>query len=246
MKRIFKLFSLTIVFAFLVTQMGMSATPAYATTSGLTFTVISPSVPSGWTQGELDGVWGSSASNVYAVGSGVDSAGFMPLIYQYNGSSWTSSGPSLPSGGWISGSLSGVWGSSASNVYAVGVAANSTQGETPLIYQNTGSGWTDVSPNLPSGWTSGVLSSVWGSSASNVYAVGSGNNSTANVALLFHYDGKSWTNVSLALPSGWTYVNLSGMWGSDANNVYAVGECEFSGEWLPIIIGLTQNGAVDR
>ena len=50
MKRIFKLFSLTIVFAFLVTQMGMSATPAHATSSGLTFTVISPSVPNGWTR----------------------------------------------------------------------------------------------------------------------------------------------------------------------------------------------------
>ena len=37
MKRIFKLFSLTIVFAFLVTQMGMSATPAYATYSGPDF-----------------------------------------------------------------------------------------------------------------------------------------------------------------------------------------------------------------
>ena len=73
MKQIFKLFSLTIVFAFLVTQMGMSAAPAYAASSGPLFTAISPSLPSGWTSGYLYGVGGSSASNVYAVGEGYNS-----------------------------------------------------------------------------------------------------------------------------------------------------------------------------
>ena len=39
----------------------------------------------------LSGVWGSSASNIYAVGQGYNSTTWLPIVYQYNGSSWTGS-----------------------------------------------------------------------------------------------------------------------------------------------------------
>jgi hypothetical protein len=55
------------------------------------------------------------------------------------------------------------------------------------------------------------LFKIWGSSASDVWAVAKG--------LLQHWDGSAWSFVQLDPP-----VALAGLWGSDANNVWAVGE----------------------
>jgi hypothetical protein len=55
----------------------------------------------------LDGVWGSSGSDVFAVGED-------GTILHYDGSSWSSM--SSGTGEW----LYGVWGSSGSDVFAVG------------------------------------------------------------------------------------------------------------------------------
>jgi len=139
MKRIFKFIFLSIVFAFMVTQMGCSPS------SSLTFTPVSPPLPNGWTGGALWGVWGC-ASAVYAVGSASNNTTTVPLIDQYGGSGWTSSILSLPSG-WTGGELQGVWGSSCSDVYAVGGAVGAIGG--PLIYHYNGSGWTSSTPSLP-------------------------------------------------------------------------------------------------
>ena len=225
MKRIFKLFSLTIVFAFLVTQMGMSATPAYATTSGLTFTPASPSLPNGWTQGFLYGVWGTSARNVYAVGYGANGTTDVPMISQFDGSKWATYAAPLPSG-FTEGFLSSIWGSSASNVYAAGKGDNGTTGYMPMISKNNGSGWTSYGLSLPSGMIDGWLTGVWGSSASDVYAVGNGYTSTDvynDLPFVSHLSGGVWTSYGLTLPSGWTDSELYSVWGTSANNVYAVG-----------------------
>ena len=102
-----------------------------------------------------------------------------------------------PAGG-TQGYLQGVWGS----IVAVGYGYNSTGDKLPLLYQYNGSGWTNVSLTLPSGWASyGVLHGVWGSSASDVYAVGDGINQV-DLPLLYHYDGSGWTASSSSLPSG--------------------------------------------
>jgi hypothetical protein len=95
-------------------------------------------------------------------------------------------------------SLNGVWGSSATSVWAVG--ANGT------ILKFNGTSW--------SAQTSGTtqnLNGVWGSSATSVWAVG------ANGTIL-KFNGTSWS----AQTSG-TTQNLNGVWGSDANNVWSVG-----------------------
>ena len=127
MKRIFRLFSLAIVFSFLVTLMGMSTAPAYATSSGPIFTTISPPLPGGWTSGYLYGVGGSSASNVYAVGEGFNATGDdLPLIDQNAGNGWTTYSPPLPSG-WVYGLLNSVWSSNASHVYAVGMGSTTAR-----------------------------------------------------------------------------------------------------------------------
>ncbi len=235
MKRLFKFFSLTIMFALLVTQMGFSSTPVHATSSGLTFTAFSPSLPSGWAEfGRLSGVWGSSANDVYAVGYGEDgNYKYMPLLYHYDKSGWTNASLSLPSG-WTAGSLSGVWGSSASDVYAVGDGSHPGNAGSPLIYHNGGSGWTASSPSLPSGWSNSFLWGVWGSSGSDIYAFGNGDRDLA----YYHYDGNSWTSSksSPSLPSGWTSSDWGGVWGSSASDVYAIGSgYNSTGHELPLI-----------
>jgi hypothetical protein len=241
MKRLFKFFSLTIMFALLVTQMGFSSTPVHATSSGLTFTAFSPSLPSGWAEfGRLSGVWGSSANDVYAVGYGEDgNYKYMPLLYHYDKSGWTNASLSLPSG-WTAGSLSGVWGSSASDVYAVGDGSHPGNAGSPLIYHNGGSGWTASSPSLPSGWDIGDLMGVWGSSASNIYAVGCGFSfnpgPTGPLPLIYYYGGSGWSNITPSLPSGWTSGQLEGVWASSTtSDVYAVGFGNNGTTTLPLL-----------
>jgi hypothetical protein len=60
--------------------------------------------------------------------------------------------------------------------------------------------------------TSNWLFGVWGSSGSNVFAVG-------DSGTILHYDGSSWSSMT----SG-TSNDLEGVWGSSGSNVFATGE----------------------
>ena len=62
--------------------------------------------------------------------------------------------------------------------------------------------------SLPQG---NVLSAVWGSSGSDVFAVGGG-------GTILHYDGSSWSGMSSGTSNG-----LAGVWGSSGSDVFAVG-----------------------
>ncbi len=134
----------------------------------------------------LRGVWGSSASNVFAVGdSGV--------VLRYNGTAWTrmTTGTTDP--------LNDVWGSGPSDVYAAT--------STGRLLRFNGTAWSFVSGvQVP-----GALRSVWGSAANNVYAVGDG-------GMMMRYNGSSWSRVRLP-----TRDVLYAVWGSSASNVYAAG-----------------------
>jgi hypothetical protein len=137
----------------------------------------------------VNGVWGSSASNVFAVGGALYGDG---TILHYNGTAW--SAMECGTTNW----LSAVWGSSATDVYAVGY------GGTILHYN--GSSWTPMT----SGTTNGLYA-VWGSSATDVYAVGDG-------GTILHYNGSSWTLMTSGTTNG-----LHGVWGSSATDVFIVG-----------------------
>jgi hypothetical protein len=143
------------------------------------------SVPSGTTN-HLVGVWGSGASDVWAVGNS-------GTIAHWNGSAWTS----VPSG--TTNRLAGVWGSGTSDVWTVG--------DSGTIAHWNGSAWTSV----PSGTTS-HLASVWGDGTGDVWAVG-------NSGTIVRWDGEAWSSVS----SG-TTNDLTGVWETGASDVWAVGE----------------------
>lgn len=133
----------------------------------------------------LDEVWGSSGSNVFAVGR-------YGNILRYNGGSWASMTKVNNQ------DLFGVWGSSASNVFAVGWSGT-------ILHYN-GSSWTSMT-SPTSNWIEGV----WGSSGTNVFAVG-------GYGTILRYNGSSWS--SMTSP---TTNSLYSVWGSSSSNVFAVG-----------------------
>src|SRR5450756_862168 len=89
------------------TVTGLTAVTFSITTIAASTTLVWSSVSSGTTWG-LPGVWGTSASDVWAVSYG-------GTILHYNGTSWSSvSIGTTPN-------LGGIWGTSASDVWAVGL-----------------------------------------------------------------------------------------------------------------------------
>ena len=82
------------------------------------------------------GIWGSSPSNVFAVGK-------VGTILHYNGSTWSP----IPTG--TTKTLTGVWGSSASNVFVVG-------GNGKILHYN-GSNWSPMASG-----TTTTLNGIWG------------------------------------------------------------------------------------
>jgi hypothetical protein len=134
----------------------------------------------------LPGVWGSSGSDVFAVGQ-------YGTLLHYDGTGWSA----MNSG--TTKHLNGVWGKSESDVFAVG-----SQG---TILHYNGATWSAMS----SGTTMAYLNGVWGSSGSDVFAVG-------DRGTILHYDGTAWN----AMISGTDKV-LNDVWGSSGSDVFAVG-----------------------
>ncbi len=185
---------------------GNSSSDVFAV--GLSGTVLhydgdSWSTMSSGTSWDLAGIWGSSASDVFAVGGGsggADATHDTPwsefVILHYDGSRWSTaySGTSFE--------LCGVWGSSATDVFAVG--ARGSAGGNILHYD--GSAWSPMSTNTPFDFFG-----IWGTSSTDVFATGS-------PGAILHYDGKSWTWLISGVTQG-----LSAVWGSSPSNVFAVG-----------------------
>jgi hypothetical protein len=144
----------------------------------------------------LNGVWGSSASDVYAVGE-------KGTILHYDGREWQQmiSGTSTQDGV----VLNSVWGSSNRDIFVVGRGFSTTSG---LILHYNGEEWQQ----MPSGTRTPWLYGVWGSSASNVYAVG-------HAGTILHYNGNSWSPIASGTSSA-----LKGIWGSGPNDVFVVGD----------------------
>jgi hypothetical protein len=141
---------------------------------------------SGTTQ-RLSGVWGSSATDVFAVGDN-------GTILHYDGRDWT------PMESGSTHQHLGIWGSSGLEVFAVSPYMGS-----PVLHYD-GVGWFPV----PTGTEWGYWD-IWGSSGSDVFAVGTWGNT-------LHYDGFTWTPVSTPLGE-----YLHGIWGSSGVDVFAVG-----------------------
>jgi len=94
--------------------------------------------------------------------------------------------------------LTDVWGSSGSDVFAVGY--NGT------ILHYDGSSWSAMA-----GTGTTTYSAVWGSGGDDVFVAGSS-------GTILHYNGSTWSN--MASP---TSYSLNALWGSSGSDVFAVG-----------------------
>jgi hypothetical protein len=153
-------------------------------------------------------VSGSSGQDVYAVGffdasaslrgkfslvarAGLFSAG---LILHFNGSTWQEVQPVAASI-----SYSGVWAAASNDVFVVG--ASDDQG---VVLHFDGTSWSPM-PVPPTG----PLLDVWGTSSTDVYAVG--------VGTLLHFDGQGWSE-SLSAAQ-----RLTGIWAASPSDVFVSG-----------------------
>ncbi len=203
--------------------------------NGARWTVDAP--PAGTrTTRTLNGVWASDPANVWAVGQ-------FSTIVRWDGARWSALSDStrpvvFPSdnynaawgtGGstWIVGdgtivrcqtttscaidgsgsALYGVWGTSATNIYAVGAGGK--------ILHFNGTSWSSMSSP-----TSARLSRVSGSSASDVWAAGD--------TVLLHFDGSTWKAVTSSISNGVIFPGYqtptnafeTGLWAASAGEVY--------------------------
>lgn len=148
----------------------------------------------------LQHLWGTSDTDLYTFGSEVTSCA--------PGVCYTASIISHPdqTGKWVQqyntagGEISSMWGfgSPATNIYATATTG------VPLHSTGNG-GWNSLAAPAPSG-----CAAVWGADPTHLlFACG---------ASLYPFDGTTWGASELSGPT------ISGLWGSSASNVYAVGK----------------------
>ena len=157
------------------------------------WTISAPTAPSG-AYSDLTSVSGSSATDVWAVGSSRIGAAYKPLIEHYDGAGWRSiPGAQLPAGT-LAGGLISVSAASKNDVWAVGYRTGGT-GYRTLVEHFDGTRWSVQSSPSP-GTLENVLLGVTAAGPNNVWAVGYRKDDTVDRALIEHYDGTKWTTVA--------------------------------------------------
>lgn len=147
--------------------------------------------------GMLDGIWGTSASDVFLAGN--DGSGFAGgyIAHFANGQFEHHEYQEQ----WIG----GIWGTAASDVWAVGGGL--------LHFDGKSFSETRSPTAVP------MLHGVWGSAADDYWAVGQqGTTATGVSGVILHWDGASWTE-SPTKP----LVELRSVWGTARDDVWAVG-----------------------
>ena len=149
----------------------------------------------------LRSIWGSSATDVYAVGGS--------SVYHYDGQQWSRQHTEAGA------RLNAVWGNSPSDVFVVGRLHFDG-----VILHYDGRTWASMPLPITSGdnGQSVGLESVWGTSHTNVYAVGlywDGSDSE----LILHFDGIRWSILEQSIFG----ASLHDIFGSSETNAFAVG-----------------------
>lgn len=169
------------------------------------------------TENNLHGVWGRSATDIFAVGGWCDEFTSQcggTTILHYDGSDWSSMNTSATI------ALNDIWSSSGNEVFAVGHDCDIREPELVEecwsdILSHDGNEWVQMESGLP-----GVISGIWGSSSTDVFAVGGRYDFLTDTksSIIMHFDGNMWS----ANNSGIDKI-LVDVWGSSSTDVLAVG-----------------------
>ncbi|MBX3263130.1 MAG: hypothetical protein KF782_25875 [Labilithrix sp.] len=158
-------------------------------------------------------IWGSSAGDVWMTADNSVYVGYQRgmTLHGTPSSAWADAGGVEDPLAWSevdsqsSLTLESVWGSSSSDVWAVG-PLGTIRHITPADAR-----WQKVDAK-----TTNDLHAVWGSGPNDVWAVG-------EAGTILHYDGASFEPASAQLPLG-KKPSLRGVWGSGPDDVWIVGD----------------------
>jgi hypothetical protein len=127
-----------------------------------------PALPKGITGASLSGVVALSATDAWAVGSGITESepALHTLVLHWDGIAWTV--VTTPA---INGALSAVAAANPNDVRAVGYSGDGYH-QTTLILQWDGSAWHRITPPIPSGVKFSALHSITTDSTGTFWAVG--------------------------------------------------------------------------
>ena len=149
-------------------------------------------VDAGWSPMEsntteyLFDIWGSSGTDVFAVGFFEDQTDVSGSILHYDGSTWTKM---------TSVDTFDIWGFSGTDVYA--------SGHHCLLHYN-GNDWAVMKELIGA-------CDIWGSSGDDLFVVGSTDSDYGWSNLIWHYDGINWTVTLATGPPGYKIIGT--IWG---------------------------------
>ena len=129
------------------------------------------SAPGGW----MNAIWGASANDVW-----ICSAGGYDRLWHFDGSEWKPWSKHIPS------SLESLYGFASDNIW-MGTMDGS-------IYHYDGKNWSVVYTYAIKGMGEPDIFDLWGTSPSNIYAVGTvlPDEGPPYRGFVLHYDGKNW------------------------------------------------------
>jgi hypothetical protein len=194
----------------------------------------SPALAAGWTSvpvpptganANLSAVTSTSDSDAWAVGSELGrpgtTVGAKVLIDHWDGAAWSQAAtPTTPQN---TATLAAVSASSPTDAWAVGRDSNARSSFQPLGLHWNGTAWS-VSPSLASALAGQLGVGVADISPTDAYAIG-GHLGSAHSGLVAHWDGTSWTRVTVPLPPNNNNLlsDLDAISADGPNDVWIVG-----------------------
>lgn len=164
---------------------------------------------------------GSLFTLAVVAGGAVDGWGDNAFGQLGNGTS--SSSPSVVQVTGLSGVTAVTAGEDGAMVLTGGTAAAAAAAATGPVSSPWRIAGSPVDPPSSDGLTDVVFKGVSAGSASDAWAVGASSALFDSLPLAEHWNGTSWTNVSVPLPSGATTGSLEGVLELSSTNVWAVG-----------------------
>jgi hypothetical protein len=182
--------------------------------SGTAWSVQEPPLPTGGTEGTLEGMSCTSSTACMASGYFINSSKTrVPLAESWNGTAWSAQEPPLPAGAKSLGFLRGISCTASAACTAAGYYENNSKELVPLAERWNGTAWSVQEPPSPTGTKDSYLYGVSCTSSTACTAVGIFVNSakTAFLPLAERWNGTAWSVQEPPIPTGSTDTFLEGV-----------------------------------
>jgi hypothetical protein len=166
----------------------------------------------------LNGIWGFSSTDVYAVGTG--GAGPPGVILHYDGSHWSDEPVPVFDEAALFTFFSGIWGPAPQDIFLGGQTYTGLP-RSELLAHFDGHAWSRMT--TPDFGYLTRFTDIAGTSGTDVWAIGSYadacDDCIHSTAIIAHFDGQEWTNTFAA-----HVEDYHGVWATAPNDAWVVGE----------------------